>query len=116
NFANFKAKASETARFLSTSEEERMKDFAALMGEIKGVVATIETDTAQTLADFRSDHEEMADALRSELSSFRVNLTEAVDDMMAGFSVDHQQAHTHWENMSRSLAAKRAGKQSASRG
>src|SRR6266852_4721774 len=108
NNKDLKENAQKIAKFLSASEKERGKEFAALMGEIKGAVAVIEKDTAQTLADFRSDQKEMAGSLRSGLSSFRMNLTEAVDDMMADFSADHRQAHTHWEIMARAMAAKRA--------
>jgi len=116
NNKDLKENAQKIAKFLSASEKERGKEFAALMGEIKGAVAVIEKDTAQTLADFRSDQKEMAGSLRSELSTFRMNLSEAVDDMMADFSADHRQAHTHWENTARAMAAKRAGKLNASRG
>src|SRR6266852_412444 len=116
NNKDLKENAQKIAKFLCASEKERGKEFAALMGEIKGAVAVIEKDTAQTLADFRSDQKEMAGSLRSGLSSFRMNLTEAVDDMMADFSADHRQAHTHWEIMARAMAAKRAGKLNASRG
>jgi len=116
NNKDLKENAQKIAKFLSASEKERGKEFAALMGEIKGAVAVIEKDTAQTLADFRSDQKEMAGSLRSELSTFRMNLSEAVDDMMADFSADHRQARTHWENMARAMAAKRAGKLNASRG
>jgi len=116
NNKDLKENAQKIAKFLSASEKERRKEFAALMGEIKGAVAVIEKDTAQTLADCRSDQKEMAGSLRSELSTFRMNLTEAVDDMMTDFSADHRQARTHWENMARAMAAKRAGKLNASRG
>jgi hypothetical protein len=135
-----KEMAQKMAEFLSASEKERRKEFAALIGEIKGVVAAIEKDTAQALADFRSDHKEMAEALktnpssetkemlshftkeheemagslRSELSSFQRHLAKVVDDMLAGFSADHQQARTHWENLAKEMAAKRAGKSAPS--
>ncbi len=98
------------AAFLSASEKERMKGFATLMREIKGAVADIEKDTAKTLADFRSDHQEMASSLRSELSCFQRELSKMVGDMLAGFSADHRQAHTHWEHLNNVMAAKRAGR------
>jgi translation initiation factor 1 (eIF-1/SUI1) len=154
NEQDLKEMARELAESLSASEkerraaeEERRKEFATLIGEIQGLVADIEKDTAQTLADCRSDHQEMANALktslsretkeridtihellshfteehqematslRSELSSFQRNLRQAVDEMMADFSSDHRQAHTHWEHLTRVMAAKRAGKHAPS--
>ncbi|HYT42565.1 MAG TPA: hypothetical protein VEP90_09475 [Methylomirabilota bacterium] len=106
--------APKIAELLSAAETERREEFTTLMGEIEAAVAAIEKDTAQTLADFRNDHKEMADSLRSELSSFQRTFRRTVDDMMADFSADHRQAHIHWENLTKEMAAKRAGKLASS--
>lgn len=102
--------AHELKRSLAASERERKKEFARLMKGIQGERAAIEKDTAQTLAGFRSEHREMAGALKSELVSFQRNLSSTVEDMLAGFSTDHRQAHNEWQKLTHVMAAKRAGK------
>ncbi|MDQ2887631.1 MAG: hypothetical protein M3Y39_16280 [Chloroflexota bacterium] len=136
--------------FLEVAERERKQEFAFLLQEIKSQVADIQNDTANTLADFRGNHREMAEALRSELADFRGNhremaealhseladfrnqqkemvaalrsefanfsrdLHKQVSGMLAAFSSDQQQARAEWENMTRVMTAKRAGKQASS--
>lgn len=54
---------------LSTSERERMKDFATLIGDVKAAVESIEKDTANTRAENVRDLKEMAHKLAEFLSS-----------------------------------------------
>ncbi|MDQ2715536.1 MAG: hypothetical protein M3Z08_11565 [Chloroflexota bacterium] len=41
---------------LATFQQERKREFATLIGEIKGEITAIEKDTAGTLAEFSADH------------------------------------------------------------
>ncbi len=123
--ANFQREHKEMANTLrnelSSSERNRRQEFTTFIGDIKDEVATIEKDTTHMLADFRHDHREMADALRNELSSserdrrqklatFQRNLRENVASTIADVAADHQQAHTQWEILNKTMAAKRARK------
>jgi len=117
---------------LSSHEKERKGEFGALIEDIKDAVTTIGRDTTGMLADFRSDHEEMAATLKSELASFHANheematslrseltafhsdLSKEVDDLLADFSAMHRQTHANWENLISEMAAKRASKVASS--
>jgi DNA-directed RNA polymerase subunit F len=122
---NFQRENKETANTLrnelSSSERDRRQEFSTFIGNIKDEVATIEKDTTQMLADFKHDHKEMADTLKNDLSSserdrkqefstFIGNIREEVATTIAGIATDHQQAHTQWKNLSKTMAAKRARK------
>jgi len=61
--------ADELRDSLSTSERERMKDFAILIGDVKAAVEAIEKDTAATRAENVRDLKEMAQKLAEFLSS-----------------------------------------------
>jgi septal ring factor EnvC (AmiA/AmiB activator) len=87
--------ARDLKRSLAASEKDRRKEFATLIGEIKDVVAAIEKDTVETLADFKSDDK---------------NRSKTVGNMLAGFSADQRQARTHWKKLSKVMAAKRSSK------
>ena len=78
------------AEFLSAAEKERSKEFAALLKEIKGVVAGIEEDTAKTLADFRSERQEMAKALKASLAGDTRVRVETVHELLSGFAKEHE--------------------------
>lgn len=117
---------------IKSAERERKQEFTILLQEIKSQVADIQNETANTLADFRGNHREMAEALRGELADFRSqqkemvaalrsefanfsrDLHKQVSGMLAEFSNDQQQARAEWENMTRVMTAKRAGKQVSS--
>ena len=84
----------EVSEFLSASEKERNKEFTALMGKIKGVVADIEDDTATTLADFRSDHRDMAQTLKMDLASETRERIETIHELMSRFAQEHEEMAT----------------------
>ena len=100
--------AQELKRSLAASERERKKEFARLKKDLQGDIATIEKDTAHTLASLRSEHHEMAEVLRSELSSFQMDLSSAVENMLAASSADSRQARNEWQKLTHVMATKRA--------
>jgi predicted nucleic acid-binding Zn-ribbon protein len=75
--ADFRREYEEMARktdgFLSASERERKQESATLRTEIQETVAGIKKNTLQTLADYKSDHKEMAASLKSKMADFRHN-------------------------------------------
>jgi leucyl aminopeptidase (aminopeptidase T) len=104
---------------LATAERERTQAFAALNERIKDEVATIERDTSQMLADFMQSHKERINALRNELTAverertqafaeFQSRLRRNVDETIENIAADHRQARSHWENLSKTMATKRA--------
>jgi hypothetical protein len=124
--------AQTVTEFLAVAERERKQEFTILLQEIKSQVADIQNDAANSLADFRSNHRQMAEALRGELADFRSqqkemvaalrsefatfsrDLHQQVSGMLAEFSSDQQQARAEWEKLTRVMSAKRAGKQASS--
>ena len=80
---------------LSASEEERIEEFTTLIGEKKGVVATIAKETQQMRAENVRELKERANEVRK---------------MLGEFSADQRQARAHWQNLAKVMAAKRAGK------
>ena len=89
--SELKEMAEKVAEFRAASEKERRQEFATVIREIKGVVAAIEKDTAKTLADFRSDHKEMAKALKTSLSSETKERTETIHNLLARFTKEHEE-------------------------
>lgn len=102
------------------------KDTAQALADYKGHAVSMTRDLRASLSSetrerienvqellsrFADEHKEMAHALRSELSSFQQQLEQTVTMMMADFSADHQQAHEHWNGLTKVMAAKRAGHQ-----
>jgi len=87
--------AKKLAEFLSSSEKVRMKDFAILIKDVKAAVEAIEKDTANMRAENVRELKEMAQEVKEFLS-------EVANDL--------RQARTHWQNLAKVMAAKRAGK------
>jgi hypothetical protein len=73
------------------SEKERRKQFTTLIEEIKGAIAVLEKDTAKTLADLRSDHEEMAKTLKLSLSRETKERIHAVHNLLSHFTKEHKE-------------------------
>jgi len=90
NVEELKEMVQELARFLSSSEKERIEEFTTLIGEIKGAVTAIEKDTAETLADFRSSHKEMSEAQGAELVKITKERVEEVSQKLSEFGREHQ--------------------------
>lgn len=95
NVRELKEMAHKLAEFLSSSEKERLEEFADFMNGVKGAVGAISRDTAQMRADHVKELKEMA---------------KEVEEMLRGFANDQRQARTHWQNLAKVMAAKRAGK------
>lgn len=90
NVEELKEMVQELARFLSSSEKERIEEFTTLIGEIKGAVTAIEKDTAETLAGFRSSHKEMSEAQGAELVKITKERIEEVSQKLSEFGREHQ--------------------------
>ncbi|MBU2578177.1 MAG: hypothetical protein ABH867_00915 [Patescibacteria group bacterium] len=113
---------------LSTSERERMKDFATLIADIKAAVESIEKDTTDLLSKFAQEHKEMAQALNSSLdesestriAEFKEMLRsiqsrqkereEETAELLSDYQKDLSETKRHWRNLAKVMAAKRAGK------
>jgi len=96
NFAQeHKEMAQKLAEFLSSSEKGRLEEFAILIGDVKATVEAIKEATAETRAENVKDLKEMAQEVKEFLS-------EVANDL--------RQARTHWQNLAKVMAAKRAGK------
>ncbi|MDP2960594.1 MAG: hypothetical protein Q8N71_04135 [candidate division Zixibacteria bacterium] len=113
---------------LSTSERERMKDFATLIGDIKAAVESIEKDTTDLLSKFAQEHKEMARVLSSSLdesestriAEFKEMLKsiqsrqkereEETAELLSDYQKDLSETKRHWQNLAKIMAAKRAGK------
>lgn len=117
NTEQLKEMAKDLLSFLSSANSERKDEVVKLMNEIRGFIREVEkgseerTDKVKDLlSNFSQEHQERAASLRGELSSFQRNLSSVVEDMRAVNSSDHRQARTHWQNLAKVMAAKRAGK------
>jgi len=82
----------------------------SLAGETGARIEEVHT----MLNRFTKEHQAMASSLRNELSSFQSSLTKAVDEMLATFSADHQQARAHWEHLTATMSRKKARKPTSS--
>jgi len=67
-------------------------------------------EVSKKLAEFGREHQEMARQLRGELSSFQKKLESIVREMRAPVIADLKEAKRNWQNLSKVMAAKRAGK------
>jgi len=117
NVEQLKEMAKDLLSFLSSANSARKDEVVKLMNEIRGFIREVEkgseerTDRVKDLLeDFAEEHQERAASLKRELSSFQRHLSSVVEDMRAVNSSDHRQARTHWQNLAKVMAAKRAGK------
>lgn len=113
---------------LAQGESRRLEAFKALNADIKRSVEVIFKETARLLSDFSKEQKEMAVALRkvlaegesARLEDFRAVLPEIrrrqkervgeVQAVLRNFRRDQGEAHGHWQNLAKVMAAKRAGK------
>ena len=91
NSKGLKDMSKELTGFLSTAESERRQEFAAWIGEMKDRRAALEKDTAQMLADFRSEHEEIASALKAGLAGETRERIETIHDLMSRFTNERKE-------------------------
>lgn len=114
---------------LAQGESQRLGDFKALNTAIKGSVEEIVKETARLLSDFAKEQKEMAAALKEVLAKgestrmgdFRTlhagiqhRQGERVAEIRAtlsSFRKDQEEAHKHWQNLAKVMAAKHAGKE-----
>jgi tryptophanyl-tRNA synthetase len=75
--------------------------------EREAALSQLKQETHETLQRFHQEHEEMAKALRSELSSYRESVSQAVHELMSEYATDRRQAHQYWVNMTKAMKAKR---------
>lgn len=94
---------------LVRGEEDRLKDFKAMMSDIEKFVADVVKGTYDMLKRFQSEHKEMADKLRADLAEgeedrknmseeqaraladFVTDLTKDVGNMITGIQKDHKE-------------------------
>lgn len=117
NAEQLKEMAKDLLSFLSSANSGRKDEVVKLMNEIRGFIREVEKGNEERadkvkglLEDFAQEHQERATSLRHELSSFQRHLSSVVEDMRSANSSDHRQARTHWQNLAKIMAAKRAGK------
>ena len=117
NSAQLKEMAKNLLSFLSSANSWRKYEVVKLMKEIRGFIREVEKGNGDRadkvknlLENFAKEHQETAVSLRRQLSSFRRHLSSVVADVRAVNSGDHRQARTHWQNLAKVMAAKRAGK------
>lgn len=67
-------------------------------------------EVSERLTEFEREHQEMASQLREELSSFPKELAREVDEMRSVVIADLKEARRNWQNLTKVMAAKRAGK------
>lgn len=117
NTEQLKEMAKDLLSFLASGKSGRKDEVSKLMNEIRGFIREVEKGSIERadkvkdlLKSFAQEHQERAVSLRRELSSFQKHLSSVVEDMRAANSSDHRQARTHWQNLAKVMAAKRAGK------
>ena len=117
NTEQLRRMAKDLLSFLSSANSERKGEISKLMNEIRGFIREVEKGSEERvdkvtdlLKNFAQEHQERSASLKHELSSFQRHLSSVVEDMRTTNSSDHRQARTHWQNLSKIMAAKRAGK------
>lgn len=100
----------DTAQMLSNYKSDHKEMATKLRGSLTRETKDRINQVRDLLSDFAQKHQGAATSLRSELSSFQRNLSKTVGEMRVDFASDHQQAQTHWQNLTKVMAAKRAGK------
>ncbi|MGB8345523.1 MAG: hypothetical protein WCD86_11605 [Ktedonobacteraceae bacterium] len=83
--------SSAMATFLSAAEKARMQEFTTLIGEIQDEIATLEHNTANMLADFCSEREEMARDLKASLASGTRERAAQTRAMLSRFTTERQE-------------------------
>ncbi len=117
NAEQLKEMAKDLLSFLASGKSQRKEEVGELLKEIRGFIRGVEEESIERadkvkdlLKSFAQEHQEKTASLKRELSSFQRHLSSVVEDMRAANSSDHSQARTHWQNLAKVMAAKRAGK------
>ncbi|HVB60577.1 MAG TPA: hypothetical protein VNE61_05210 [Ktedonobacteraceae bacterium] len=84
--------------FLSAAEKARMQEFTTLIGEIQDEIATLEHNTANMLADFCSEREEMARDLKASLASGTRERAAQTRAMLSRFTTERQEMSASLSN------------------
>lgn len=108
--SDLKEMGKDLEEFLAKSEGQRKEDFKALLAEIRRLQKARNEELFAFLASFRESHKEMAVRTRKELTSSRRELVKVVSEMLGTFGVDQKLARSHWQNLAKVLAARRAGR------
>jgi len=117
NTKQLKEMAKDLLSFLTSANSERKEGVVKLMKEIRGFIREVEKGSEERadkvkdlLKNFAQEHQERTASLKRELSSFQRHLSSVVENARAANSSDHKQARTHWQNLTKVMVAKRAGK------
>ncbi|MDO8589338.1 MAG: hypothetical protein Q7T82_20130 [Armatimonadota bacterium] len=98
--------AAELRQRLTDQHEHLLSDVSKMRADRVAQVASICSDTAQTLSEFHGDHQRMAAELRQRLLS-------DVNKMRADVQTDHRKARKIWTDFSAEMQQRRAGKSGA---
>lgn len=88
---SLKEAAQKLGQWLSSSDKERLKEFAHVFGEIKATVGGIEKGTAKLLSDYRGSHKEMAANLRGSLTRGTKDRINQVRNLMSAARDEHKE-------------------------
>lgn len=100
----------EIASLLSGFNTERQSMGREMKNELVSTTRERIEQVKKMLATFSADHEMQSRELRHQLSTFQKELESKVKEMRAPVIRDLQEAKQNWQNLSRIMAAKRAGK------
>ena len=100
----------EIASLLSRFDQERQSMGRETKNELISTTRGRIEQVKKMLAIFFDEGKARSNALRRELSSFQKELVSAVKEMRAPVISDIKEARQNWQNLSRIMAAKRAGK------
>lgn len=124
-----KAMAEELGLFLDNSESTRISNFRGMLSAIQARQGEREQEVASLIKKFEDELSEMATELEVFLSNSEVGRLEEFKNMLAdikskqkarekevvellgAFQKDINEARTHWQNLAKIMASKKAGKE-----
>jgi uncharacterized protein YukE len=94
---------------LVKGEEERLKDFRAMMANIQKFVSDLDKEVSTMIERFQKEHKAMADELRENLEKGEADRLKTFNDMMGNIHQDINQIETYVANKLKEFSDAHAG-------
>jgi hypothetical protein len=110
---NHRAMALELTTSLREFDGNRVAEATEQTANRKQFLAGIEKEVSGLLKGFTKDHDRMSRKLHSDLSDWVLANAKETQDLLSGFQKDITAAHSAWVDLTRTMAARRNGEQTA---
>jgi Sec-independent protein translocase protein TatA len=101
---------------LEKGEVDRLKDFKAMMGNIKKGINDMEDYVAKKLKEFSDAHAEMSEQQKKDLAKYVAGIVAETKRVLRGFADESEKMAGNWQAMAATMAKRRGGRPVVSAG